>query len=447
MFRRPADTLGLTGGSLPRLFGGVQPLAGLRQAALVAALSVPLVAGAADWPTYRGPDGNGTTPEKIRVPWPATGPKVVWKVPSTGGFSSFVVSGKRAFCLELREVAGAEQEVLVARNAETGADLWAKPLGTLKIHDGGDEGSNGNTGGDGPRSTPATDGKLVYAFSAKLVLTAFEAETGKEVWKHSLEREFEGHNISWQNAQSPVLEDGKVLVAGGGAGQSLLAFDATTGNVVWKAFDETITHATPIVGTIAGKRQAVFFLKSGLLSVDPKTGAELWRYKFPFAVSTAASPVISGDIVYCSAGYGVGAGAARVAKTGNGWTATEIYRKPGKKPLANHWSTPVLHDGHIYGMFQFKEYGDGPVKCVEVATGEVKWEKPGFGPGQVIGSGSNVLALSDAGDLVVFAASPKAYEELARAKVLAGKCWTTPVIAGGRVFARSTKEAVCVQLP
>jgi hypothetical protein len=59
---------------------------------------------------------------------------------------------------------------------------------------------------------------------------------------------------------------------------------------------------------------------------------------------------------------------------------------------------------------------------------------------------SGVLALSDDGQLVLVEASPAGYVELARAKVLDGKCWTTPVLAGGKVYARSTKEAVCLDL-
>jgi outer membrane protein assembly factor BamB len=97
-------------------------------------------------------------------------------------------------------------------------------------------------------------------------------------------------------------------------------------------------------------------------------------------------------------------------------------------------------------MFQFKEYGSGPVKCVEIATGQVKWEQPGFGPGQVVLAGDRVLALADNGDLVEFDAAPASYHEVARAKVLDGKCWTTPIISNGLVFARSTKEAVCLDL-
>jgi outer membrane protein assembly factor BamB len=401
---------------------------------------------AADWPGYRGPLGTGHSPEKIRRSWPAEGPKVLWRVPSRGGFSSFAVADGHAACLELRDINGVDQEALVVRDAGTGKELWARGLGTIKINDGGDAGTDNNKGGDGPRSSPALAGGRVYAMSAKLVLVCFEAGSGKEVWRHDLMKEFGGRNISWQSAQSPVVDGDLVMVAGGGAGQSLLAFDVATGAVRWKGFDETMTHSTPVVTEIHGQRQAVFFLKSGLLAVDVKTGAELWRYAFPFAVSTAITPVVSGDVVYCSAGYGVGAGAARITREGGVWKASEIYRKSGNKPLANHWSTPVVFDGHLFGMFQFKEYGTGPVKCVDVKTGEVKWEKNGFGPGHVIGVDRHVLALSDAGELVLIEATTGGYAEVARADVLPGKCWTTPVVAGGRVFARSASEAVCLDV-
>ena len=78
---------------------------------------------AAEWSQYRGPSFDGSTPEKI-APWPAGGPKVLWKVPSPGGFSSFAVGGTRCFTIEGREAAGAPQEVLVTRDAATGKELW-----------------------------------------------------------------------------------------------------------------------------------------------------------------------------------------------------------------------------------------------------------------------------------------------------------------------------------
>ena len=92
-----------------------------------------------------------------------------------------------------------------------------------------------------------------------------------------------------------------------------------------------------------------------------------------------------------------------------------------------------------------KKYGKGPLQCVELKTGKVKWSKDGYGPGNVILAGDNLLALSDIGELAVVAATPSAYKELGRRKVITGKCWSTPVISDGKVFARSTKEAVCLK--
>ena len=400
---------------------------------------------AVDWPQYRGPQGDGTTSEVVAKPWPASGPKQLWKVKSPNGFSSFAVAGQRVFTLEGRNVDGATQEVLVARDVDSGKELWTQTLGIANYgHDGGNAGTSDNKGGDGPRSTPSIYGNTVITTSAELSVQSFDIATGKVLWTRDLLKEHNGQNISWKNAASPLVEGDLVHVAGGGQGESLLALNAKDGSVAWKAFDEKITHATPVAATIGGQRQIIYFLQSGLLSVDPKSGQELWRYNFRFSVSTAASPVVWQDIVYCSAGYGVGAGAVKVSKQGDKWTATELYRKTGNKPLANHWSTPVVKDGHMYGMFQFKEYGDGPVKCVDIATGDVKWEKAGFGPGNVILAGDKVLALSDKGELVLFGADPSGYKELARADVLDGKCWTTPVLANGRIYARSTKEAVAL---
>ncbi len=413
---------------------------------LLPLLALTTTLHAADWPQYNGPATDRTTPEKITHVWMSTGPKVLWKMPSTNGFSSFAVAGARCFMLEGRDVEGAPQEVLVARDASTGKEGWTAPLGAAKYDGGGNDGAGDNKGGDGPRSTPTTDGAHVFTMSAKLVLQSFDAATGKELWKKDLMAEFSGRNIQWQNAASPLLDGGLLYVAGGGGGQSLIAFNPADGAVVWKAFDEKMTHATSVAATILGQRQIIFFLQSGLLSVEPKTGKELWRYAFNYSTSTASSPVVAGDIVYCSAGYGIGAGAAKIAKNGDQWTATEIYRLRGNKPLANHWSTPVLFGGHLYGMFSFKEYAKGAVKCVDIKDGSVKWEKEGFGAGQVILAGDKVLALSDAGELVLIDPQPAAYKELARAKVIDGKCWTTPVLANGHIYVRSTKEAACIDI-
>jgi outer membrane protein assembly factor BamB len=399
---------------------------------------------AGEWPQYRGPAHNGISSERI-AKWPEAGPKRIWKTPMTAGFSSMTVGDGIASTLVLRNHEGVQRETVVALDANSGKELWAAPLAVGKYDGGGDSGAPNNNGGDGPRSTPSIDGGKIYAFDGKLVLYCFDAKTGEKKWTKDLVAEHKGKVISWQNAASPVIEGDLIFAACGGPNESLLGIDKNSGKTVWKGESDAITHATPTVGTIHGQQQVIFFTQKGLVSCEPKSGKVLWRHPFKYSVSTAASPIIAGDIVYCSAGYGVGAGAAKITKSGDEWSATELWRETGNK-IANHWSTPVFKDGYLYGMFQFKEYGTGALKCVDVKSGKEVWSQPNFGPGNVTLVGDKLLALTDAGDLVLINPSPEKYSEVSRFHAVDGKCWSTPSIADGRVYVRSVKEGACYEV-
>lgn len=403
-----------------------------------AAPSASAVSPVQGWSAYRGSSGDGRSAESLAKK--AVPSEAIWKTQTETGFSSFSVADGKAFTLVIREIDGNPTEVCVALDAATGQPVWEAGLSIGGKYDGGgDSGAKGNEGGDGPRSTPVASGNKVFVLDSKLKLTALNLADGSEAWSVDLVSAHGAKNIKWQNAASPVIDGDRVFVAGGGEGQSLLAFNKNTGEVIWKAQKDAITHATPIVAELHGVRQVIFFTQSGLVSSRLDNGELLWRQEFPFKVSTAASPVVFGDIVYCSAGYGVGAGAYRIAKEGDSFKTTEIWRTENEN--MNHWSTPVVKDGYLYGMFSFKEYGDGPLACVDIRTGETKWKQAGFGPGNVIlTADGTLLALSDAGEIVLAEAKPDAYTEISRADVLDGKCWSTPALADGRVYVRSTTE-------
>lgn len=405
-------------------------------ATAVTVSSLSMSASADDWSQYRGPLGDGKSSESIAIKSGQL--DVVWKANTPLGFSSFAVAEGRAFTI----IADGGKETLLALNANTGEEGWRVELGTTEYgHDGGNAGAPNNKGGDGPRSTPTTSGANVYVYDSHMVLHCFDARTGKKIWKQDIMSDFAGREIKWLNASSPVIDGEAVYVSGGGAGQSFLAFNKNDGQLIWKSGDETITHATPTLTTISGKKQLIFFVQSGLVGVDATTGNELWRTKFPFSVSTAASPVVEGNKVYCSAGYGVGAGLFEV--TGNS-KVNEVWFKANE--LMNHWSTPIVHNGHLYGIYEFKKYGRAPLQCVDLATGEIKWSERGFGPGNCILVGDKLVVLSDAGEVAIVSATPDGYQELARADVLDGKCWSTPAYSNGRIYVRSTEEAACIVL-
>jgi outer membrane protein assembly factor BamB len=387
-------------------------------------------ATAADWPGYRGPMGDGITSDTIITHWPTTGPKVLWSVPLGEAFGSFAVSGDKAYVFAKE---GDDSEACSALDARTGKTLWTTKIDKT-IHD--------TSGGDGPRSTPAIDGDKVYVLGTYLKLFCLNAADGKVVWSHDLKAEFGGKEPGWGNATSPLVEGDLVIVGAGGRGQSIIGFKKDSGEVAWKGLDENITHATATPATIEGVKQDIFFMESGLVSIAPETGAVLWKQPFKYNTSTAASPVVEKNIVYCSAGYGVGAGAYRIAKAGDKFNSTQIWRLEGGD--MNHWSTPVIHDGFVYGLFGFKEFGKMPLKCIELATGRERWSKPGFGQGGLVMVGNNLLVQGDAGQLLLVEATPTAYHPLGMAHPLGGKCWTMPVVADGKIFTRSTTQGVCL---
>jgi outer membrane protein assembly factor BamB len=235
------------------------------------------------------------------------------------------------------------------------------------------------------------------------------------------------------------------LVAGGGNGQSYLAFRADNGEVLWKTGRDRATYSTPIVATIHEKQQAIFMAERGIVSLDPADGRELWHYPFPYRTATAASPIVWRDIVNCAAAYGVGGGACQIKRSGDTWEVTELWRTPGND-VASHWSTAVVHDGYLYGHYGHRDFGNNSFKCVDIRTGKIQWQKPGFGPSQVIMAGTRLVATTDYGEVVLIEPTPSAYRELARAEVIEGKVWASPALSDGQLLLRSTKKGVCLEL-
>lgn len=396
---------------------------------------------AADWPQYRGPKHDGKTPEAIRTDWPKDGPKVVWKASLGDSFGTFAVVGDRAYVM----VSRGDEEGLLCLDANTGKEQWFTAMGKTIFE---------QMGGKGPRTTPVVVGDKVYAFGTYFNLVCVNAKDGKQVWAHDLEKEHKAQNdtngiVQWGNAGSAIVEGDHVIVAGGGPGETFIAFEKDTGKLAWKTGTEKVTHATGTPATIHGVRQIVFFVQSGLVAVEPKTGKELWRFKFPFNVSTASAPIVggaNGDIVYCSAAYNVGAAACKVSKKGDTFEARQLWRLKGNEN-ANHWTTPVYLDGHIYGLYGHRGKPEAKLECRELATGTVKWSQdaPGAG-GATILAGRHLLVQHENGQLVVIDPSPAGYKKIAEAQPLQGKAWSAAIVSNGKIYARTDKEGVCLDV-
>lgn len=387
----------------------------------IAVLLLVETARADDWPHYRGPARNGVSAETGWLDrWPSEGPKILWKAQVGLGFSSFAVAGGRVFTIGHAK----DEDTLYAFDAEKGALLW-KHAHPAELNDEFYQG--------GSSSTPTVDGDRVFVLGRFGDALSIDAATGKVAWSVNVAKESGIRVPRWGFAGAPLVHEGLLLLNVGDGG---VALDRATGKIAWKSADKDAGYSSPVpVG-----RQVLLSTGSAWLAVDPKTGKELWRLRWvtQYGVN-AADPVVDGDRVFLSSGYGKGGG---VYALGGGepapvWTG---------KSMRNQTNPCVLLGGHLYGV-DGDEDKQPALKCVEFATGREKWSQGGLGAAGVSAADGKLLVLSEGGELIVAPASPDGFKPKARAKVLEGKCWTAPVLANGRIYCRNgAGDVVCLDL-
>jgi outer membrane protein assembly factor BamB len=399
---------------------------------------IPLAA-AADWPQYRGPNGDGKSTEKLLAPWPAGGPKVLWKIPVGNGMGSFAIKDGRAYYL----AANGNSEACHAIDMSSGKEIWSRPIGATQSRSSGQ-------GGAGPASTPVAVGDKVYVYGSKLRLVCLNSADGSILWQHDVEKEFNGQTdqraiSSWGSAASPIVEDDLVIVQGGGAGQHYLAFNKDTGQLAWKSETEILTQSTPAAATIAGVRQVIFLQQSGLVSIDPKTGKTLWKQPYASATAIAPSPAVSDDMIYVSIGYSVGGGAFKVSKNGETWNIQQVWRTP--RLNMNWWSTAVIKDGYIYSIHGRGDDRNAPLQCVDLQTGEVKWSGPPAGGGEILVVDDKLIVQAGGtGTLHLVQPDPTGYKEISKAQPLDGRAWGWPAFSKGVFVYRTNTEAIALDM-
>ena len=380
------------------------------------------------WSGFRGPVRDGHYRERpILTTWPAALPPV-WKQLVGGGHASFAIANGRAFTIEQR---GGE-EVVAADDVRSGRELWAHGwTGAFREA----------MGGDGPRATPTWHDAVVYALGAEGELSALREADGNPMWRVNILQDAGASNLEWGMAASPLVVDDLVIVAPGGrSGRSVLAYDRRTGRQVWAAFDDKASYAAPQVATFHGVRQVLIFSSSRLASVRPEDGTLLWD--FPWrggggAGINVAQPIVLGDRVFISTGYGVGSAMLQVERTGDHFSVRELWRSNRMK---NQFTSSVHHDGFIYGL------DEGILACIDVATGERRWKAGRYGDGQVVLASGHLVIVSDSGELALVQATPAGHVEKARFPAIDGRTWNHPAIGAGLLLIRNSNEMAAFDL-
>lgn len=398
---------------------------------LVVMASLAGLAWAGDWPHWLGPVSNGSSPETgLLTQWPTAGPKVVFDVPGGDGYSSIAIAGGKAFTLVQR---GAE-EIVLSLDSVKGNELWKTPLGP----------GFRNQYGNGPRSTPWIDGDRVFVQSVNGPLACLDAKSGEIVWRKDLLKEFGGKNITWGLSASPVVADNLVLAIPGAKDAGVAAFDKTTGKLVWKTGSDKAAYASPVIATVGGTKQAVFFTASGLLGVSLAKGEELWRqpWKTDFDCNIMTPIVVEGDKLFVSSGEGNGCVLFQLEAAA---APKAVWQSKGRKSvMINYWANPVVHEGYLYGFageFSNKVH----LRCIDLKTGKTQWTEEDFGKGSVTLADGHLFITTKTGELVLVRANPKAYEEKVRVQIL-GDNRTAATLANKRLYLRDLKKIVCLDL-
>jgi outer membrane protein assembly factor BamB len=294
--------------------------------------------------------------------------------------------------------------------------------------------------GVGPRATPTLHGGRVYAQGATGVLVALDLASGRRLWSRDVVGENGAVLAEWGKSGSPLIVDGRVIVNAGGEGRSLVAYDAATGAPAWAAGSGRASYSSPVLLTIAGRRQVVVLNTSSVAGHDPATGAVLWEAPFPGGQPNVATPLqLADDRVLVSVGYGVGSKAYRVAAAGGGaLQASLLWESPR---LKSKFGNLVRHGGFVYGL------DDGVLTCLDPDTGERRWKEGRHGHGQLLLVGGLLLVQTEDGELVLIDPSPDAARELARVPLLDGKTWNPPALAGRLLLVRNEREAAAYELP
>jgi outer membrane protein assembly factor BamB len=395
----------------------VRWVASLAIALLVARVSVvPLVA--ADWPVWRGPNRDGVSPE---TDWKPEGiSKTLWQKEIGEGWTAVSVHQGKLFVMGNLS----NNDVLYCLDAGTGAEQWTARYPC-----------NPNGGGyKGPRATPVVDGDRVYTLSQEGHASCFDIKTGKRLWQRHLTQEFKAKNIKWQFSAAPLVLGNAVIYNAGASG---IALDKRSGKELW-ASAGTGGYAVPV--PFKGGKAVAIFSEKTLEAVDVRTGKKLWSYPWQTVHDVNASdPVFDGNWVFITAGYGHGCAALDLggAKPKRLWE---------NKNIASHFSSPVLHQGRIYGVDG--NAGRGTMVCLDPKTGEPIWRE-NLGFGSFLIAGNRLIYLNERGEVTVGDIADGSFKKLASASVLAnaGKCWTMPVLANGLLYCRgSSGKLVCLDL-
>ncbi len=412
---------------------------------------------AADWPRWMGPDGDGVWREDgVLERFPDGGPKILWRSPVGSGYAGPAVAGGRVFVMDRvleDQVTQRVQERLWCLDEGTGQSIWmhGEPTVYTAAYPAG------------PRATPTVDGDRIYTVGTEGRLQCLAASSGEVLWSKDYRADYGAKTPTWGFAAAPLVDGDQIICLVGGPGAVVVSFDKRTGEENWWALSAREPgYCAPCLVEYAGNRQLLVWHPEALNALDPATGDVLWSVPWEIRAGlTIPMPRIDGDRLFLTAFYN-GSLMLRLQPDGSRpeilWRTMEASERRTTH-LNSIMSTPVLHDGHIYGVCSY-----GQFRCLEMETGRRVWEDLTLAVrGDPVRWGNVFLTphrdrfflFNENGELLIARLTPAGPEVLGRAHILEPNgvdlrqrpiVWSHPAYANRKCFARNDTEIVCVDL-
>ena len=442
----------------------------------------------ADWPRFLGPHGDNTSDQVgLADQWPPEGPPLIWEKRVGTGYSAPSVLG-RVLVLHHRQ---GDEEIVEAMDAITGESRWRRtdPSGFMDPY-----GYN-----NGPRCTPTLTSNRCYTFGAEGRLLCLDLQDGSVIWERDSAKDWDVPAAFFGVGSTPLLlKDRLIVMTGGQPNSGVVALQPETGETIWesvgrdtwngmipigwrntkpyqwKGAEKLASYSSPTAAIFHGQAHLLCLMRQGLVSLDPDNGHVRFKRWFRAQANesvNAMTPVATDTrVLLSSAYYRLGSVALEVNPDGRSFE--ESWRSPSdpfardpdskqfEQPVLEvHWSTPVLHEGHLYA-FGGRNEAEASLRCLDVATGALNWvrdegwrrgsdkQPKAYGRGSAILVDEKLIALGEGGKLGLFRPSSTQPIELCSWQVpsLQYPVWTGPVISQGRIYLRSENQLVCLDL-
>jgi outer membrane protein assembly factor BamB len=413
-----------------------------------------------NWPQWRGPESQGISTDKdLPAEWSST-KNIRWKTPIAGrGHSSPIIWGKHVFlttAIEGAVVPGAKAAThkvdgkdwvhpdsvgadrkhtfkVISLDRDTGKIIWEQTAWEGTPYDDRHRKSSFAS------STPATDGRYVYAYFGTEGLYCYDFE-GKLIWKAMLGKL---GTVGMGTGTSPVLYENLVILQCDeeeGAASFIIALDKKTGKEVWKTPRKVqVSWTTPVLVRSAKRIELIASGTEAIISYDPATGKELWRTK-GVESNAIPTPVATSDMVVVAAGFPAKiAMAIRLGGTGE-LAASNIAWKYEKGTA--YVPSPILYNDYLYLTTD-----RGIITCLDVKTGKVVYEGgrvpiPATFTASPVAFDGKILLTSEDGDTFIVKAGPK--HEILGTNSLDEPVYSSPALADGKIFIRGEKNLYCI---